>query len=203
MELVGQPVPDRDAGIGRQDLDDVLVEAAVLDAVVEPAEHPSRVLDALLVPHLRRHRVEIGHMGALVVRRDLERAPRPRGRLLEDQADLLLAQAFGLGAGLLRRLEIGGEIEQVADLVGRVIELLEEVATLQAGGRGEGGHVVLRDRSSCGFADRWSGGQTGSRSSGQVMQWPPPRPLPTSEPSRVMTSTPAFRNSVLVNSLRS
>ncbi len=35
------------------------------------------------------------------------------------------------------------------------------------------------------------------------MQWPPPRPLPTSDPSRVMTSTPALRSSVLVNSFRS
>src|SRR5262249_2048482 len=28
----------------------------------------------------------------------------------------------------------------------------------------------------------------GSRSSGQVMQWPPPRPLPSSKPSIVITS---------------
>jgi hypothetical protein len=34
---------------------------------------------------------------------------------------------------------------------------------------------------------------TGSRTSGQVMQWPPPRPLPSSKPSIVITSTPASR----------
>ena len=34
---------------------------------------------------------------------------------------------------------------------------------------------------------------SGSRSSGQVMQCPPPRPLPSSKPSIVMTSTPASR----------
>ena len=35
--------------------------------------------------------------------------------------------------------------------------------------------------------------QIGSRSSGQVMQWPPPRPRPSSEPSISMTLTPASR----------
>ena len=34
---------------------------------------------------------------------------------------------------------------------------------------------------------------SGSRSSGQVMQWPPPRPLPSSKPSISITSTPAWR----------
>ena len=45
VELVGQAVPDRHAGVVGEGLDDVLVEAAVLDAVVEPAEHPRGVLD--------------------------------------------------------------------------------------------------------------------------------------------------------------
>ena len=45
--------------------------------------------------------------------------------------------------------------------------------------------------------------QMGSRSTGQVMQWPPPRPLPSSNPSIVMTSTPASRILEIVNVLRS
>ena len=45
--------------------------------------------------------------------------------------------------------------------------------------------------------------QAGSRRSGQVMQWPPPRPRPSSEPSRLMTSMPALRSSAFVYSLRS
>ena len=45
VELVGQAVPDRHAGVVGQRLDDLLVEAAVLDAVVEPAEHARGVLD--------------------------------------------------------------------------------------------------------------------------------------------------------------
>jgi len=37
---------------------------------------------------------------------------------------------------------------------------------------------------------------------GQVMQWPPPRPRPSSAPTMVMTSTPALRRRVLVWVLR-
>lgn len=44
---------------------------------------------------------------------------------------------------------------------------------------------------------------TGSRMMGHVMQWPPPRPRPSSAPTMVMTSTPALRSSVLVWVLRS
>ena len=39
---------------------------------------------------------------------------------------------------------------------------------------------------------------TGSPTIGQVMQWPPPRPRPSSAPTTVMTSIPSLRSSVLV-----
>ena len=42
-----------------------------------------------------------------------------------------------------------------------------------------------------------------SRMIGQVMQWPPPRPRPSSAPTIVITSTPALRSRVLVRVLRS
>ena len=44
----------------------------------------------------------------------------------------------------------------------------------------------------------WRQKSTGSRMIGQVMQWPPPRPRPSSAPTMVMTSMPALRSSVLV-----
>ena len=53
VELVGQAVPHRDTGVRGQDLDDVLIEPAVFDPVVQAAEHTSGVLDGLLVTHLR------------------------------------------------------------------------------------------------------------------------------------------------------
>ena len=53
VELVGQAVPDRHAGVLGQLLDDVLPEAAVLDAVEDPTEDAGRVLHRLLVADLR------------------------------------------------------------------------------------------------------------------------------------------------------
>ena len=38
---------------------------------------------------------------------------------------------------------------------------------------------------------------------GQVMQWPPPRPWPSSNPSIVITSIPALHSAVFVPVLRS
>ena len=131
MELVGEAVPDRHAGVLRERLDERLVEAAVLDAVVEASQDPRRVLDRLLVPHLRRLRVEVGDVRALVVGGDLERAARARRGLLEDQADLLAPQALGLEAALLRGLEAGRQVEQVEDLLAAEVEELEEVAVAQ------------------------------------------------------------------------
>ena len=93
MELVGEAVPYRHAGVLAEVLDDVLVEAAVLDAVVHPAEDARGVAHRFLVPDLRTLGPEVRHVGALVVCRDLERRARARGRLLEDDRDVLALEA--------------------------------------------------------------------------------------------------------------
>ena len=105
---VGQPVPDRHAGVVGQLLDGGLGEAAELDAVEHPAQHPGGVGDRLLLADVRAVRAQIGDVGALVVGRDLERAPGAGGRFLEDQRDVLAGQPRSLGAGGLVGLERGG-----------------------------------------------------------------------------------------------
>ena len=72
----------------------LLAGAAVLDRVIHPAQYPGGVLHRLLVPDLRRRRVDVGDVGALVVRRHLERAAGTGGGLLEDQRDVLARQAL-------------------------------------------------------------------------------------------------------------
>ena len=88
VPLVGEAVVDRHAGPLRQLVGDRLAEAAVLDRVVHAAEHARRVLDRLLVAHVRAARADERHVRALVVGGDLERAARARRVLLEDQRDL-------------------------------------------------------------------------------------------------------------------
>ena len=128
MELVGESVEHRHPGVLRQLLDDLLAGAAVLDRVVHPAEHPRGVLHRLLVPDLRRVGVDVGHVGTLVVRRHLERATGTRGGLLEDERDVLARQAGPAEAGVLRPLEIPGQIEQVEQVAIGVMDQAEQTA---------------------------------------------------------------------------
>ena len=154
VELVGQAVVDRHAGVLGQDLDELLREAAVLDRVVHAPEHPGGVLHRFLVADLRSLGTEVGHVRALVVGRHLERAARAGRGLLEDQDDLLLLQPLLLGPAALRGFQLGGEIQQADELLLREEANVEEIAALQADGfRGDHGSIlpffvsaVIRDR---------------------------------------------------------
>ncbi len=80
-----------------------------------------------------------------------------------------------------------------------VIDGLDEIGSLlQTAGETE----RLRLWSHRGRHDR-GGGQTGSRSRGQLMHRGPPRPRPSSLPRMVMTSMPCLRRWLLVVVLRS
>ena len=131
VELVGQAVPDRHAGELGELVDDLLAVAAVLDRVVDPAEHAGRVLHRLLVADLGPARAEVGHVRALVVRRDLERDARPGRGLLEDDRDVLAVQARLLVAAVLRPLQVAGQVEQEADLARREVQQRLEAAVPQ------------------------------------------------------------------------
>jgi len=131
VPVVGEAVPDRDAGQLGEHLDVLLLAAAELDAVVEAAQHPGGVRDRLLVAHLRPARVEVGDVRALVERGDLERTPRAGRGLLEDQGDVLLREVVDLAALLLGGLQFGRQVEQVPPLLGSEVQLLQEAAALQ------------------------------------------------------------------------
>jgi hypothetical protein len=128
VELVGQPVPDRDAGELGQGLDGLLPKAPVLDAVECPPEHPGRVLHGLLVADLGPARLQVGDMGPLVVGGDLEGGTRARGGLLEDQGDVLARQVRPLVAAVLGRLELARQPHEEPQLIGGEVQLLEEAA---------------------------------------------------------------------------
>ena len=127
VELIGQAVPDRDAGELRQLLDDLLAEAAVLDPVVDAPEHARGVLHRLLVADLRAARAEVGDVSALVVRGDLEGHARARRGLLEDHRDVLAAHSRLLVAAVLGALQVTRQVEEVANLPGAEVEELGEV----------------------------------------------------------------------------
>mgnify|MGYP003299148054 CR=1 FL=1 len=67
VELVGQAVPDADAGILCQCLHDLLTKAAVLNAVIHPAQNPGSIGNALLLAQLGSRRVQEGAVHSLGV----------------------------------------------------------------------------------------------------------------------------------------
>ena len=131
VELIGEPVPHRHPGELRQDLDVRLRGSPVLDPVKGAAEHPGGVLHGLLVADLGPARLQVGHVCALVLGGDLERGASPRRRLLEDQRYVLARQVRLLVAGILRGLEVGGQLEEEPQLLGSEVELLEEAAVAE------------------------------------------------------------------------
>src|SRR4030095_8268989 len=104
----------------------LLPKAPVLDAVKGPPEHPGGVLHRLLVPNLGPARLQIRHVGTLVMGRDLERGPGPGLGLLKDQGDVLAHQPRPLVATVLGGLEIRRQPYEEPQLVGGEVELLEK-----------------------------------------------------------------------------
>ncbi len=131
VPFVGQAVVHRNPGVGGEVLDVGLAVATKLDRVVHAPEHARRVGHRLLVTELRARRIEVGHVSALIEGRHLERRPRARRRLLEDQGDVLARQTLALGARVLGDLERLGQLQQEPQLLRREVDLLEKAAIAQ------------------------------------------------------------------------
>ena len=134
---VSQAVPHGNARVGGETLDDLLVVAAVLDAVVEAAENLGGVDHRFLLAHLGGLGIEEGDVRALVVSGDFERAAGAGRGLFEQQHDVLAGEQVAADTGALFRLQVGGEIQHVADLIGGKIFQREERAAFQIDGHGE------------------------------------------------------------------
>ena len=133
---VGQAVPHGNARVGGETLDDLLVVAAVLDAVVEAAEDLGGVDHRFLLAHLGGLGIEESDVRALVVSGDFERAAGAGRGLFEQQHDVLAGEQVAADAGALFGLEVSGEIEHVADLVGGEVLQRQERTAFQINGHG-------------------------------------------------------------------
>ena len=116
-----------------------LLEPADLDAVEQPAQHPGRVAYRLLPPQVGVLRAQDRHVGALVVRRHLEREAGARRGLLEQQRDIPPGQRRALGAVPPLGLEVCALVDQVQELGLAEVGLLE-----QGAGVAHGAHQNLR-----------------------------------------------------------
>ena len=133
---VGQTVPHGNTGVGGETLDDLLVVAAVLDAVEEAAEDLRGVDHGLLLAHLGGLGIEERDVRAFVIGGDLKRAAGAGGVLTGEQV--------AADAGALLRLQIGGEVEHIADLIGGEILQREKRTAFEINRHGI---VLLQDSS--------------------------------------------------------
>ena len=122
VELVGQAVPHRHPGVVGQVLHDLLAVAAVLDAVKHAAQHPGGVGDGLLFADLAARRVQISHLHAQVVGGHFKAAAGAGGGLFKDQGNVLAVELVVGDAGLLFGLEVCGQVEQLFDLGGGIVQ---------------------------------------------------------------------------------
>ena len=146
--MIGEPVPHRNAGELRQQLHVVVREPSELDAVVHPSEHASGVLHGLLVAQLRLTGTHVGHVRPLIVGGDFEGGPRARGRLLEDQRDVLALEPLLLGRGPLLVTELFTQVEEAEELLSREVDVPQETAPRQGGRRRQNSslHTLSFDR---------------------------------------------------------
>ena len=115
MELVGEAVEHRHPGVLGKLLHDFLAEAAVLNAVEHPPQHPGGVGDGLLLADLGAGGIQVGDAHAEIMPGHLEGAAGTGGGLLKDQGDVFALQHFMGNAGLFLGLELGGYIQEVGN----------------------------------------------------------------------------------------
>ena len=84
------------------------------------------VADRLLFAELESGRVEVGHVGALVVRGNFKRTAGAGGCLLENEGDVFARESLRLGSGVLSVFQIGREREKEFNLVRGEVQKLQE-----------------------------------------------------------------------------
>ena len=112
--------------------DELLREAAVLDAVVHAPQDLGGVLDRFLLAHLAVG--QEGGVAALVPAGRLEGAAGAGAGLVEDEDDVLAVEEVAADAGALLGLEVGGQVEHIADLFGAEILEGKETSSFEVDG---------------------------------------------------------------------
>src|SRR5690606_34992321 len=117
MELVGESVVDRNAGVLREYLDGFLAVASKLDRIEHPAENAGGVLYALLDAEMNVVGREENGVAAFFGKGGLERAARSVRAFFENEGDILAGKAPGHGSRFSLAFHLVRKIEQMSDLI--------------------------------------------------------------------------------------
>ena len=128
--LVGKTVPDGDLRVVSEGLHLLLLVASVLDTVVHSAENSCGVRNALLLTDLRSRGIEIGGADTEIVCGYLEAATGTGAGLLEYENYILSLVYVVNDAVVLHLLQLCGDVEKGADLLGSVVEKGKKISAL-------------------------------------------------------------------------
>ena len=131
MELVGQAVPHRHAGILCQFLYDALTVAAVLNAIEHSTQNPCGVGDGFLLADLGTGGIQVGGVHPQVVGGHLKGAAGAGGGFFEDQGDVLATKIIVADALFFLRLQLGGQVQQGLNLVRGEVQQFQKVSAFQ------------------------------------------------------------------------
>ena len=134
VPVIGETIPHRHAGVLSQGLDRLVGKPTELDAVEHAAQDPRGVGNGLFLSELNVALAQVLGMRSLVDAGYGESTAGPGRRLFEEQSNVPAVEPAFPDAGPLLGLQIGGESQQRADLIGREIEQLEERSSFQING---------------------------------------------------------------------
>ena len=131
MELVGQAVPHRHIGVFGQFLDDLLPEAPVLDAFKHAGKHLGGISNGFLLADLAARGVQVGGTHAQIMGGDLKGAAGAGGGLFKNQRHIFATQYIVRDARLLFGFQLGGQVQQPANLLRRIVQQRQKITSLQ------------------------------------------------------------------------
>ena len=131
MVFICQAIPDRDAGVLRKLLNDVLSIAPVFNSVVHASKDSRGVRDGLLLSDLGTCRIQVGDMHAKVVCRNLKGASGSGAGLLKDQRDVLSRMILMRDPRLLLLLQLLGAIEETKNLLRCKVLQCQKISAFQ------------------------------------------------------------------------
>ena len=105
--FIGQSIPNGHTGIASKFLYPRLRKSAILDAIIHAAQDASRILHGFLAADVRAVWTDVGNVGALIERGNLECAAGARRVFFEDEGDVFAFQSPGLSFRVFRRFQFG------------------------------------------------------------------------------------------------
>ena len=131
VPFVGQAVEYGHACIFRQLFNDGLFETAVFNRVIHATQHASGVFHAFFMTDLRRSRVDVSYLRALVVSGHFKRATSAGRSFFKNQGNVFAFQGLLFCASVFSAFQIARQIQQEADFLFGVVNQAQQMTVVQ------------------------------------------------------------------------